>query len=361
MSAPHALIIGGGPAGCAAAIGLLRRGFRVTIVEKAAFPRVKVCGEFVSPAATEILERLIPAEALRDAGARRADRVALAVRTGGVDREAVWAAPASAWALSRATLDDLLLGRAKAAGAAVAQPCAVRGVEYGAGGCVASLDSGGTIGADFVLHADGSGRLDRSGPTPMRRGVIGLKCHFTGAGDLEGVAMRAARGAYIGTIAVEGGVRTCALTARADLVRRFGGDHDAMLASLWPAWRDAERSTPWLACGVGASGYIAPGHGRSFRIGNAAAAVEPVGGEGIGLALWAGATLAEMMEPSRIGETQRRFAAAYRSRLRWRRPVCRLSAGALMRPALVAAGLRIARPSLALAPWWALTGKPGAA
>ena len=52
------IIIGGGPSGCAAALGLNRLGYRVVLCDQAKFPRDKVCGEFISPAADPILKRL---------------------------------------------------------------------------------------------------------------------------------------------------------------------------------------------------------------------------------------------------------------------------------------------------------------
>src|SRR5258706_15332442 len=43
-----AIVIGAGPAGSTAALRLARTGLSVAIVEKAAFPRRKVCGEYIS-------------------------------------------------------------------------------------------------------------------------------------------------------------------------------------------------------------------------------------------------------------------------------------------------------------------------
>ena len=42
------IIVGGGPAGCAAAITAARLGAKVLLIERGHFPRHKVCGEFVS-------------------------------------------------------------------------------------------------------------------------------------------------------------------------------------------------------------------------------------------------------------------------------------------------------------------------
>ena len=64
MNRWDALVIGGGPAGSSAALGLARRGWTVTVVEKARFPRRKVCGEHVSAATWPVLRELGVADAL---------------------------------------------------------------------------------------------------------------------------------------------------------------------------------------------------------------------------------------------------------------------------------------------------------
>ena len=45
------VVVGGGPAGAAAAARLAARGFRTVLVDRASFPRDKVCGDFVGPMA----------------------------------------------------------------------------------------------------------------------------------------------------------------------------------------------------------------------------------------------------------------------------------------------------------------------
>lgn len=366
-----AMVIGAGPGGSAAAITLARRGMRVAIVEKRAFPRVKVCGECVSPAATEILESLVSPEELRASGARRVDRYALELG----ERCVEWRTPRGGWSLSRASLDDLLVAKAREVGVKVMQPSSVRGVEYAdeAVRVAVSTRDEPLIGG-VVIHADGVGRFDRGGrTTPNREGVLGVKCHFRAPADspVIGVRMRACEGAYVGTVGVEGGLATCAMTVREGVVSRFVRDArftskddamDAMTRELWPGFARCERTTTWLTCGVAGSMYIAPGHARSFRVGNAGAAVEPVGGEGIGLALWSGATLGGMLEVSDLVRTQHVFASAYRARVRVRRPVCRAVGEALMRPRLMRAMWpMLEAPGGAdalLRAFWTLSGKP---
>lgn len=348
------------------AVGLRRGGHAVTVVESRGFPRVKVCGECISPAASADLEAVLSPAELLAAGARRVSRFALELG----ERSLEWEMPAPAWTLSRGTLDDHLLARAAALGAAVLQPRAVRDVacarDFGAP-VVVRLADGAAIEGDIVVHADGSGRHDGARATGARAGVVGLKCHLRVPGGVAGLRMRSSAGAYVGMVQVEGGESTVALVARAALVARHGGDQDALLRAAWPAYDPAWRTSEWLACGVPAGGPARPGHPRSFRIGNARAAVEPVGGEGIGLALWSGAALAAELgaardwSPDSLWRAQRALHAAYVRRLRVRGPACRWAAEALMRPRLVGAlwPLLAARPGLVLQPWYTAMGKPG--
>lgn len=62
------LIVGAGPAGSAAAIGLARQGRRVLLLDRSNFPREKACGEGVMPAGVAALARLgieVPGAAFR--------------------------------------------------------------------------------------------------------------------------------------------------------------------------------------------------------------------------------------------------------------------------------------------------------
>ncbi len=52
------LIVGAGPAGCAAATYLARAGWRVLLVDRASFPRDKTCGDGLTPRAIAALEAL---------------------------------------------------------------------------------------------------------------------------------------------------------------------------------------------------------------------------------------------------------------------------------------------------------------
>ena len=108
-----ALVVGAGPAGSAAAATLARGGRRVLLLEKDRFPRSKVCGEFLSAAALESLDRLDLRRQVLDAAER--------IESGSVHpasgRAVAFRLPAPGAGLSRRVLDELLARRAVSLGA----------------------------------------------------------------------------------------------------------------------------------------------------------------------------------------------------------------------------------------------------
>ena len=58
MKSYDIIIIGGGPAGTSAALFLEKKGYHIALLDQARFPRDKVCGEFISPAADNIFFEL---------------------------------------------------------------------------------------------------------------------------------------------------------------------------------------------------------------------------------------------------------------------------------------------------------------
>ncbi|MEX2626967.1 MAG: FAD-dependent oxidoreductase [Ilumatobacteraceae bacterium] len=122
-------VVGGGPAGAAAAIELRRAGRSVTVVDKAAFPRDKCCGDGLTTLALRELEQLgftpqqvddwfdVDAAWLRSPSGREV-RVPL-------PRSGAYAA-----ITPRLQLDGAVLDLARAAGATVLERHAARGVEH---------------------------------------------------------------------------------------------------------------------------------------------------------------------------------------------------------------------------------------
>ena len=58
MRIHDAAIVGAGPAGAAAAITLARSGLDVVLIDKAEFPRDKICGDGLTSLALDLLERI---------------------------------------------------------------------------------------------------------------------------------------------------------------------------------------------------------------------------------------------------------------------------------------------------------------
>ncbi len=107
------VVIGAGPAGCAAAIGLARAGRQVTLLERHPEPRESVCGEFLGSDAVALLHGLG-----LDLPALGAARIT-AARAAWGRFEAAAELPFEAYGLSRRLLDAALQQAAMEAGAGV--------------------------------------------------------------------------------------------------------------------------------------------------------------------------------------------------------------------------------------------------
>jgi flavin-dependent dehydrogenase len=115
----EALVIGGGPAGAAAATLLARAGRDVLLIEKEAGPHHKVCGEFISETATHYLQSLrFDPESL---GAHPISRHRLSRGRQNISIQL----PFQAYGLSRRHLDEALLQEAANSGAHIMRGDAV--------------------------------------------------------------------------------------------------------------------------------------------------------------------------------------------------------------------------------------------
>jgi flavin-dependent dehydrogenase len=154
-----AVIVGAGPAGCAAAIGCATAGLRVRLLEAAPFPR-DLPGETLHPGVEALLERLGVASEVRAAGVPRHEGLWTHAPEGrvftayGAGADGPWRG-FQAW---RAEFDALLLRRAVALGVEVSQPCRALRPLVEQGRVVGVETSEGLQHGRFVVDASGRGR-----------------------------------------------------------------------------------------------------------------------------------------------------------------------------------------------------------
>lgn len=157
------LVAGAGPAGCAGAYHLARGGARVALLDRATFPRAKVCGDGVTVRARYSL-RMMGIDALPEERTQPIGRIRLYAESGRSvncplhrtvfgDSHAV---------LERSVFDQLLLDRARGAGAYVYESARLTDLSRDSAGVTARFVQGGrasdfvTIRARAVIGADGS-------------------------------------------------------------------------------------------------------------------------------------------------------------------------------------------------------------
>ena len=135
------LIVGAGPAGSATAWHLARRGLRVSLVDRARFPRDKVCSEYLGPEAARLLAELGVLARVEPAGAPIRGTTVIGPRgaslTGTFARAEVRPWRATGLAVARRILDAELAAAAVGAGATLREGRAVEALLHEGGGTCA--------------------------------------------------------------------------------------------------------------------------------------------------------------------------------------------------------------------------------
>ena len=257
MPAVH--VVGGGPAGAMAAIAALREGAAVRIFEKSAFPRHKVCGEFLSPAILPLLGRAGCDTAFLEL--RPAVLRTMQLHFGArVIRHPL---PQPAYGLSRYELDRLLLRRAEASGAHL----------------IREHWSAADADATVILAAG------RKSVAPAGQRLFGFKAHFLGPVN-DAVELYFFDDCYVGVSAIENGATNVCGLAPEPALRALGFHPSDLLGTcraLAERLRPLTRNMDWLVTGplVFSQRLNQPLGEATYRAGDALGFIDPFTGSGI--------------------------------------------------------------------------------
>jgi len=364
MTRVDVLVVGAGPAGASAALTARARGLDVLLVDKAAFPRDKTCGDGLTASALRLLEGLgVDAPALP--GYERVQETVLVSPSGRqVDLPLPGVGDHSA-VVPRAELDAALVRHVRASGIEFREATPITRLNENGDMMRAELGDDTSVAADFVVAADGHWsavrRLREASDGPDLGTWHAVRQYFRGVTDRRQWVLfeRDLLPGYAWVFPLAGGranVGFGILRADHSGAGRSGKD----LATLWrdvverPSVRAvlgpaAEPEGPHRAWPIPASyDESRLTDGRVLYTGDAAAVVDPMTGEGIAQALETGALAIEAVvhgrEPAAVAARYRR--AVHRSVGRDLR-----FASALQRVLRSSLGARAAIRAAGLTPW----------
>lgn len=316
------LIVGAGPAGAVAATVLARAGVTVRLIDRAVFPRDKLCGDTLNPGTLAILRRLRMADTVERCGLRVDGMIVTG--EGGVVIEGRYPGDLHGRALTRSELDWALVQEAVDTGAqfesgvsarealvttergrSIVQGIAIRETRQES---AVSSSPAGALRARVTIAADGRQSslafglgLARHPPRP-RRWAIGAYVEQAHAPSSFG-EMHVRHGCYIGVAPVAGGLTNICL------VKPSGGG-DAALADpaaalrrelgadplLGDRFRDVRFVRPPVVLGPLAVDAINRPMDGLILAGDASGFVDPMTGDGLRFAIRGGelAALAAM-------------------------------------------------------------------
>lgn len=334
------VVVGGGISGSCIAKALAEKQSRTALIDRRAFPRHKVCGEFLSPEAQSTLQALGLTETIVSLHPTRIERAQLIFEQGG---EIELPIPGDAWGLSRYIMDEALHTAAMQSGVQLHLSTTVTGIEqHGKGYTVRTKQGTDTnlFHARAVIAAWGANsQISNAGHRPdaaasCQQAYIGVKTHYAGLRMDSVIEMYFFDGGYLGLCPIEdGSVNAAALLNRSEFVKAGKSVLSILEAAIQRNRRLAERlatavpvhDTQAAIAPVYLQHKPTPWNGLP-RIGDAAAMIAPLCGDGMSMALRSAALCAPLADSFLRGsisllEWEQRYTHAIRQEfarpLRW--------------------------------------------
>jgi flavin-dependent dehydrogenase len=291
-------VIGGGVAGSAAAALLARHGLRVILFDKGRFPRQKVCGEFLSPEGAEVLRHVGVWPQIHLHNPPLIHSLALTAGGGEARRKL----PVPGWGVSRGLLDDALWQHAQSVGVTTSDRATVAHVEGGLQrGFSLTVRQAGeastTVQSRVILCASGRQGQPwgqrRAPDGRFTRRFVGIKAHVRGVPLNGHVELHTIRHGYCGLAEVTGDVSNLCCCVEMRAFRHAGGTPERFLGSALKQNRrlrarlDAAEplNSPWVTTSYTDRHTVTPTAAGIWNLGDAAALVAPLTGDGMGMAL----------------------------------------------------------------------------